>query len=208
MADSWKTRFDETWLSSNQACQAIDTKVALLVGKHWGRRGAAAAPRLVLSTRCTEAANAIASIGPTPSHAIHCTTILSLLAELLLCAEDGGIFREEIIDQFAGGVGERRATAESLRLLRNATCHPAAATSGDGEIAIVALARYVANAYREERWAVRLQTQPEQAGLLADREVTFFALRLVNTLGWWQADHWGLSLKGAKPPWPRRKSST
>ena len=67
------------------------------------------------------------------------------------------------------------------------------------EIAIVAFSNYVESSFPEEAWAPALRKNP---GKLGDRDVALFALHVVNTLGWWQADHWRVKLPDAKPPWP------
>jgi hypothetical protein len=103
-----------------------------------------------------------------------------------------------MVARFAGGIRERRQTAEALRLLRNATCHPAAvATSAKGEVGIVSFADFLVANFREATWAKRLRTQP---GSLADRAVSLFALRMVNSIGWWRASHWGVRFAGLRPP--------
>lgn len=123
--------------------------------------------------------------------------MLALLGELLLCAEEGGIFRDETVRRFAGKDYDRRISADAMRRLRNAVCHPAAVTLDDGEIALLALSEYVERNHPEEEWGRDLRSKPS---LLADRRVAFFSLRLVDNLGWWQAERWGVTLPGAKRP--------
>lgn len=204
MGEAWLTHFERTWLSSALACRALDGKIAKVIGEHWHRRGPAVTPANMLSLRCEEAATLLRTAGASPGNAIHCTILLSLVGELLLCAEQGGIFREEIVDRFAHKDQDRKVNAEAMRRLRNAVCHPAAVTEADGEVAILALASYVEYNHPEETWGPSLRSEP---GRLADRSVAFFALRLVNNLGWWQAEHWRVPLSGAKRPWPARRSS-
>jgi hypothetical protein len=139
MANDWPTMFKRTWLSSVDACRALDAKIAGVIGGHWHRRGPAATPENVLPLRCKETADLLGNAGTSPSNAIHCTTLLALVGELLVCAEEGGIFREETVKNFAGKDYERKVNAEAMRRLRNAVCHPAAVTPDDGEIALLAL---------------------------------------------------------------------
>ena len=196
MGDDWPTKFKRTWLSSAPACRVLDEKIAGLISGHWHRRGPAT-PENVLPFRCRETADLLRNVGTSPSNAIHCTALLALVGELLLCAEEGGIFRNETVDGFAGKDYEKKVNAEAMRRLRNAVCHPAAVTSGDGEIALLALSDYIERNHREEEWGPRLRFEPN---LLADRVVAFFALRLVDNLGWWQAEHWSVKLPGVTRP--------
>ncbi len=197
MADSWSTRFKETWLHSPPACHALDEKIAQVMAEHWYGPRTRATPEEVLPLRCKETAAFLTEAGKTPSNAIQCTIALALISELLLCAESGGIFRKETVAQFAGDHDNRKLNAKAMRLLRNAVCHPASADEHDGEIAIVALSDYVDTNFRDEPWGRPLRSEP---GRLAGRDVAFFALRLVDNLGWWQADHWSVKLRGAKRP--------
>jgi hypothetical protein len=197
MADDWSTKFERTWLSSVPACLALDEKLAGLISGHWRRRGPAAKPENVLPLRCKETAALLRDAGKSPSNAIHCTVLLALVGELLLCAEKGGIFRDETVYRFAGKDYERKVNAEVMRRLRNAVCHPAAVTPDDGEIALLALADYVELNLPEEKWGPRLRSEPS---LLADRVVAFFALQLVDNLGWCQAEHWNVKLPGVRRP--------
>ncbi len=158
----------------------------------------------MLPLRCEETAKLLADAGKSPSNTIHCAILIALIAEMLLCAESGGIFRDDIVQRFAGNDSDRELNAEAMRLLRNAVCHPAATTEDDGEIAIVALSRYVEHNFRDETWGPGLHANP---GRLGDRDVGFFALRLLNNLGWWQAEHWSVKLPDATPPWPASRSS-
>jgi len=199
MADSWSKKFTQTWLGSLDACCAMDAKLTQLMAVHWGRRGRGVSPQLLLPTRCEVTAASLAELGRRPDAAMSCTLLLVLLGELLLCAEHGGILRDDdMVKRFAGGVAERRQAAEALRRLRNAACHPAAAaTSAKGEVGIVAFADFLIANFKEDTWAQGLRTQP---GFLADRAVSLFALRMVNSIGWWQADHWSVRFAGLKPP--------
>lgn len=202
MIDAWSTKFeaDSNWLNSPAACLELDTQLARLVAIHWNLRGKAASPPAILPLRCEPAAVALQSLGTSPSSAIHCTILLALLGELLLCAEAGGILRKDTVEEFAGGEPERLAAGEAMRLLRNAVCHPASATEHGEDTGITSFADFIAENFKEETWAVGLRSQP---GNLGKREVAFFALRLVNDLGWVLAGQWGLKLRGAKRPQPR-----
>jgi len=199
MADSWPKKFAQTWLVSLDACRAMDAKLAELMAVHWGRHGRGVSPQLLLPMRCEVTATSLADLGKSPNAAMSCTLLLVLLGELLLCAEHGGILRDDdMVERFAGGIAERRQAAEALRRLRNAACHPAAATtSAKGEVGIVAFADFLVANFKEDTWAQGLRTQP---GFLANRVVSLFALRMVNSIGWWQADHWSVRFAGLKPP--------
>ena len=70
-------------------------------------------------------------------------------------------------------------------------------TSTKGEVGIVTFADFLISNFKEDTWAQGLRTQP---GFLANRAVSLFALRMVNSIGWWQADHWGVRFAGLKPP--------
>ena len=179
-------------MSSPQDVKALDAKVAAIIGKHWERVGATAAE--VLPLRCEPTAQALIALGRTTDFAVHCTVLLALLGELLLCAESGGIFQDSTVDVFAHDI-EKQNVAEALRLLRNAVAHPAAANASRGEVAITAFADYVESSFPEETWAASLRGTP---GQLATRPVTYFALRLVDQLGRWQASHWGIKTSAFK----------
>lgn len=197
MTDAWTTKFDRTWLASREACVEFDKHLAKLVGVHWNVRGAAALPSAVLPLPLEATAAALRPLGMSPSSSIHGTILLALLGELLLCAETGGILRKDTVDRFAGGELERAALGDAMRLLRNAACHPASASDHDDETGIVSFADFVLDNFQEETWARNLRSRP---GDLARREVTFFALRLVESVGWDRAERWRLKLKGVKRP--------
>jgi hypothetical protein len=199
MADSWSTKLAQSWLASPGACLAMDAKLAQLMAVHWGRRGAGATAQLLLPMRCETTAASLIELGKQPDAAMSCTLLLVMLGELLLCAEHGGILRDDVmVERFAGGIVERWLAAEALRRLRNAACHPAAVvTSVKGDVGIVSFANFLITNFKRESWARGLRTQP---GLLANRAVSLFALRMVNSIGWWQADHWDVRFAGLKPP--------
>lgn len=184
--DGWSTHWERTWLASSQATKDLDAKLAAIIGKHWDRVGAKASDVMLL--RCEPTANAMRELGRSAEFAIHCTILLALLGELLLCAERGGILQDGAVQVFANDV-ERENVAEALRLLRNAVAHPAAASADHGEVAVVSFAEYVERSFPEETWASTLWQTP---GQLATRPVAFFALRLVDQLGRWQASRWGI----------------
>lgn len=190
--DGWSTHWDRTWLASSQATKALDAKLAVIIGKHWARVGAN--PSDVSPFRCETTARALVELGRSSEFAMHCTILLALLGELLLCAESGGILQGNASSIFAGDE-ERENIAETLRLLRNAVAHPAAANAVHGEVAIGAFADYVERSFPEETWASTLRRTP---GHLATRAVAFFALRLVDQLGRWQASHWGIKTSAFK----------
>jgi hypothetical protein len=195
--DAWSTRFKSTWLDSRDACVALDEKLAKLVGGHWSMRGQNASPVAVLPLRCEAMSDGLRTLGMSPSSSIHCTILLALLGELLLCAEDGGILRKDTVARFAGSEPERAAVGEALRLMRNAVCHPASTSDYDEETSIASFADFVMANFKEETWASSLKARP---GDLGKREVTFFALRLIEQLGWERAGRSSVKLKGAKCP--------
>jgi hypothetical protein len=195
--DAWSTRFKSTWLDSRDACIALDEKLAKLVGGHWNMRGQNASPVAVLPLRCEATSDGLRTLGMSPSSSIHCTILLALLGELLLCAEEGGILRKDSVTRFAAGEPERAAVGEVLRLMRNAVCHPASTSDYDEETSIASFADFVMENFKEETWASSLKSRP---GDLGKREVTFFALRLVQQLGWERAERWRVNLKGTKRP--------
>ena len=87
----------------------MDSKLAQLMALHWGRRGAGVTPQLLLSTRCEATAASLIDLGKRPDAAMSCTLLLVMLGELLLCAEHGGILRDDaMVDRFAGGSADKR----------------------------------------------------------------------------------------------------
>ena len=206
MADSWSKKLAQSWLASADACLAMDARLAQLMAVHWGRHGAGATAQRLLPVRCETTAASLIEIGRQPDAAMSCTLLLVMLGELLLCAEHGGILRDDAtVERFAGGIDERWLAAEALRRLRNAACHPAAvATATKGEVGIVSFAEFLIMNFKEDTWAQGLRTQP---GFLAHRAVSLFALRMVDSIGWWRAGHWGVRFPGLKPPGPPRPSS-
>lgn len=197
MTDAWTTKFDRTWLASGGACAESDSHLAKLIGEHWNLRGAGVSPSAVLPMPCEATAAALRSLAMSPSSSIHGTILLALLGELLLCAETGGILRKDTVDRFAGGELERAAVGDAMRLLRNAVCHPASASDHDDETGIASFADFVLDNFKEETWARNLRSRP---GELGRREVTFFALRLVESVGWDRAGRWNLKFRGVKRP--------
>lgn len=195
MTDAWSTRFESTWLDSRDACVALDEKLAKLVVGHWTMRGQNVSPAVVLPLRCEATADGLRMLGMSPSSSIHCTILLALIGELLLCAEEGGILRKDTVARFAAGEPERAAVGDALRLMRNAVCHPASTSEDDEETSIASFADFVMENFKEETWASSIKSRP---GDLGKREVTFFALRLIEQLGWERAARWNLKLKGAK----------
>jgi hypothetical protein len=108
-----------------------------------------------------------------------CTTAIALTGELLLCAQHGGIFSEEVEGQWDLPA---RINVRTLRLLRNATCHPAhQANVGSGTPPIERLVTHLRNTEREESpLAIELE---RSWSLLADRRVAEFALRKLDAAG-------------------------
>lgn len=198
--DAWSTKFESTWLESMEACREMDEHLAQLVGGHWNLRGPAATVVTVLATRCEPTAALLRTLGASSSNAIHCTVLLALLGELLVCAEEGGILRKETVIRFAGWDADRMIVPDAVRLLRNAVCHPASAQEHEEETGMASFADFVATNFKEETWVASLRSTP---GELARREVAFFALRLLNSIGWERANRWKLKMKGAKRPHPR-----
>jgi hypothetical protein len=78
------------------------------------------------------------------------------------------------------------------------------ATSAKGQTGSVSFADFLIANFKEDTWAQGLRTQP---GALANREVSLFALRMVNSIGWWQADHWNVRFAGLRPPGTPHASS-
>jgi hypothetical protein len=197
--EPWSKKLERTWLHSVDACVEIDNHIAQLRGPSWNLRGSTATPQAVLPTRFVSTVEALRAYGPTPSSSIHCSVLLALLGELLLCAEDGGILRKATVDTFAAGESEPEIVGNATRLLRNAVCHPAASATEDDEEAtnIVSFANYVTDNFRDENWAAGLRSRP---GDLNRREVALFALRLVDSLGWTRAGKWRMKMKNAKRP--------
>ena len=201
--DAWSTKLEPTWLNSPEACRELDEKIAQLMASHWNLPRHAMSPAIVatlLPMRCEPTAAAIKTLGGSPSSSIHCTILLALLGELLLCAEEGGILRKDTVARIAGAEAEGAVAPDAVRLLRNAVCHPASALEHDEETGIRSFADFVTHHFKRETWASSLRIRP---GELAKREVAFFALQLANDIGWERANRWGLKLKGAKRSHPR-----
>jgi hypothetical protein len=190
---SWDKEFKNTWLASDRACKALDAKLGTFMAKHWGKGNVTATSVLPLS--CSRSAAALRDLGRTPDYSIICSLLLAMLGEMLLCAEDGGILREDELRQRFGAPSEQWVPVEALRRLRNAVCHPAEVAGGGGASAndagILAFADFVAAHFKQDTWAAGLRTQPSQ---LAQRNVTLFGLRLVESIGRSQAHHWGVRL--------------
>ena len=106
--------------------------------------------------------------------------LLALLGELLLCAEAGGILREENIETFAARDDDRQKWARAIWMLRNTICHPMAATNR------AAFLGYVQTEFRDETWAAA------PSASLASRDASAFALRLIDNIGRRQAEHWNI----------------
>lgn len=201
--DAWSTKLEPTWLNSPEACRDLDAKLGQLMAGHWKlprQVMSAAAAATILPLRCEPTAAALKVLGGSPSSAIHCTILLALLGELLLCAEEGGNLRKDTVARVAGEEASGSAAPEAMRLLRNAACHPASAINQDEETGIVSFADFVTQHFKQETWASSVRARP---GDLARREVAFFALQLANDIGWERANRWGLKLKGVTRPHPR-----
>lgn len=199
MADSWSKKIEQTWLASREACAEMDAKLAQLMGARWDRRATGVTAQKLLPTRCETTAASLTELGKRPDAAMSCTLLLVMLGELLLCAEDGGILRDnDMVERFAGGIPERRHAAVALRLLRNVACHPATVENlAEGERGIVPFAEFLIKNFKEATWATRLRAQP---GSLADRAVSLFALRVVDSIGKWQAIHWDVRAASLRAP--------
>lgn len=173
-------------MSVGEACDELDAKLSRLVASHWG---GASSPDDVLPLRCRSTAEALLVLRSTPSTLFHGTLLLSLLGELLLCAEDGDILRKEVVQRFAAGESERAIVGEAVRRLRNAVCHPASTEEHEEETGVASFADFVIVNFKEETWAQKVKQRP---GELRAREVTLFALRLIDQLGMAQAERWHL----------------
>ena len=200
MTDAWSTKFKATWLDAPEACRELDDHLAKLMAAHRKLRGEAASTLAVLPLRCEPTAAVLQTLGVSPSSSIQTTILLALLGELLLCAEEGGILRKDTVERIAAGEPEREIVPDAVRLLRNAVCHPASAREDVEETGIASFADFIVTNFKEETWATELRTRP---GDLARREVAFFALRLINGIGWERAERWKLRMKGTKRPHKR-----
>lgn len=108
-----------------------------------------------------------------------CTAAIVLMAELVFCADAGGIFPAR-----DNKYGNLDADMEALRIVRNATFHPAfqSGTSGSGQPPIERLFVLLDNDDDAEvrEVAIRLATD---WSYFATRPITSYALRKLNSGG-------------------------
>lgn len=189
---AWSQRFDSTWLADEDACGEVDEHIETFLARHHEQR-----PVAFLRNRTTAAV--LRDAGRQPDRSIHCTILLSLLGELLLTAERGGIFSEAddgcLLQGPANNDEEgRESTVKALRLMRNTVCHPGSfLPQGDRGIAVESLLDHLGGAgtsvFRGETWTGAVRASPAQ---LNSREVAAFTLRLVDNVGSWQSERWRL----------------
>ena len=198
MRQSWSSVLNRTWFADDRRDKRfredLDNVVARHLGRHQGRRGAAATPENVLGLGCCATATYVHDVGRNPSNAGYCAIAFALLGELLLCAEEGGILQRDIVARFDGHKDESAPIAEAVHRLRNALCHPAAVSPDHGEVAVQALLGFMEANYRDEMWLDDVRRNPGTIYLDKDRRVASFALRMVTRVGVHQARRWGISI--------------
>ena len=115
-----------------------------------------------------------------------CTAAVSLLAEILFCAPQGGTFGS-MRPRFPYHLGRN---IETLRVLRNAVFHPAhqKVDAGSGAPPIEQLI-YRLEQDLEGDVAAKLR---ESWAYLAERAITRFALRILNSAGRLYAEEVGI----------------
>lgn len=115
---TWRQSFERTWLFRDDAVSALDEWVKRTLANHRGLTGEqlnGVSPWSVLSL-----VRSVDDFG-TNAQWLWCLAAISLLQELIFCAEGGGI------DPLgAANDGDLRRDLQALREIRNATFHPAA----------------------------------------------------------------------------------
>jgi hypothetical protein len=107
--DAWNRQISATWLGDQTARDRVGSKVAEMLRVHGG-------PGLPVDTFHAE----LRILGQSGLW-YWCTTGIALCGELLLCADHGGTFAS----YSRNWAPEYEPAVRTIRILRNATCHPA-----------------------------------------------------------------------------------
>lgn len=170
---TWTEEFQRTWLARQEVVSTLDDWVRATLQRH--------RPRATIETiapwSVRDLVGCVNEFGQA-GRWLSCVTAISILQELVFCAEDGGI-------DAVGVATDRdlRSDVTALRELRNVTCHPAfhldrpndptpmtrmlAHFSADDDAAIVALAVRLPNAWSS----------------FAEKPVAAYALRKIGSAG-------------------------
>jgi hypothetical protein len=173
---TWRKSFEVTWLAKDEPVAALDGWVRRSLARHRGLDD----PRALESVApwSVEAlARSIASFGD-ENRWLWCVTAMSLLQELIFCAEDGGLDPAGVATD-----SDLRATITTLQAIRNAVVHPAFHRAKGGNeppmLRLIGLLEADDDAEVTEL-ALRL---PDDWSYLGERPLATYALRKLNSAG-------------------------
>ncbi|MEO8842273.1 MAG: hypothetical protein ABI704_11925 [Kofleriaceae bacterium] len=174
---TWRSVFDATWLAKGDVRSALDSWVRRHLTRHRGLLDDVHAAESVAPWSVETLAHSIGAFGDVGQW-LWCVTAISLMQELIFCAEGGGID--------AAGVAtdsDLARVVETLRAIRNAVIHPALQIAlGEREPPIARLIKLLEADDDPEvtELAMRL---PAAWSYLAERPTAMYALRKLNAAG-------------------------
>lgn len=174
---TWREAFDATWLANGDAVAMLDNWVRRMLADH---RGLADDPNAIESIAPWSVETLARSIGAfgDAGQWLWSVTAMSLMQELIFCAEDGGIDPAGVAtDADLGRV------VETLRAIRNAVVHPAFQVAKGGKEAPIPRLIKLLEADDDPEVTELALRLPAAWSYLATRPTAMYALRKLNAAG-------------------------
>lgn len=174
----WKDSVKRTWLGRPQLRAQLDEKIRAWLGRHRNLHGKVleSVSPFTIDTAYAD----VLALG-TNNCWFWCTTAIALTGELLLCSQRGGTFAN--LDRQWSRRHDQDAwiNIEALRLIRNATCHPAHHSANEsGTPAVQQLVEHIRNFDQE---AALVSAIEAGWSTLRRRDFAEFALRKLDAVG-------------------------
>ena len=174
---TWREAFDATWLANGDAVAALDNWVRRMLAGHRGLADDPHAIESVAPWSVETLARGIGAFGDA-SQWLWAVTAISLIQELIFCAEDGGIDPAGVATD-----SDLARVVETLRAVRNAVMHPALQTTkGEKEAPIARLIKLLEADDDPEVTELALRL-PDAWSYLAEKPTAMYALRKLNAAG-------------------------
>jgi hypothetical protein len=174
---SWREAFDATWLADSESVTALDNWVRRQLAAHRGLGDDIHALPSVAPWSVETLAHSIGAFGDA-NQWLWCVTAISLMQELIFCAESGGIDPAGVATD-----ADLARVLDTLRTIRNAVVHPAFQRSEVGRDAPrVRLIKLLENDDDPEVTELALRL-PDAWSYLAERPTATYGLRKLEAAG-------------------------
>ncbi len=172
---TWREAFDATWLANSESVAVLDNWVRRTLADHRGLGDHIHALESIAPWSVETLARSIGAFGDA-GHWLWCVTAISLMQELIFCAE-GGVLNPTGVATDA----DLARVVETLRAIRNAVVHPAF-QKDDKAVPMVQLIALLAADDDPEVTELALRL-PDAWSYLAERPAATYALRKLNAAG-------------------------